>query len=160
MEMASELVREHVAAGTLSPEQMRDELVKTYNMFQKMQKAQEEGVLMETGAGGRGEAGTALKALREDPSSSIGEKEIVCLECGRAFNQLTAKHLQSHQLDPREYKRKWGFRLRQPLSAVSVSKKRSRAAKKRGLNPGLREHLDSRKARKEERERQAEANTE
>jgi predicted transcriptional regulator len=68
-----------------------------------------------------------------DPKKSIQEDKVICLECGFEMKQLTATHLGSHGLSIREYKTKYGFPQRQSLSAKSLSKARSKAAKKRGL---------------------------
>jgi hypothetical protein len=66
------------------------------------------------------------------------------------MTQVTAKHLPTHGLSPREYKKKWGFQMAQPLSAKSLTKARSKAAKKRGLPEKLREYLETRKQMKTE----------
>jgi predicted transcriptional regulator len=68
-----------------------------------------------------------------DPKSSIQENKVICLECSAEMRQLTVNHLSSHGLTMREYKTKWGFPQRQSLSAISLSKARSKASKKRGL---------------------------
>jgi predicted transcriptional regulator len=80
-----------------------------------------------------------------DPKSSIQEDRVICLECGSQFRQLTANHLKSHGLTPREYKKKWGFRLKDSLAAKSLTRARSEAAKERGIPDKLREFLESRK---------------
>jgi predicted transcriptional regulator len=77
-----------------------------------------------------------------DPLSSIQEDKVTCMECKAELRQLTANHLRIHHLTPREYKKKWGFPLKQPLSAKMLTKLRSRSAKKRGLPENLRIYLD------------------
>lgn len=61
------------------------------------------------------------------------------------MRQLTTKHLSNHGLSPREYKTKWGLSLKQPLSAKSLTKARSRAAKKRGLPENLVKYIEGKK---------------
>jgi predicted transcriptional regulator len=61
------------------------------------------------------------------------------------MKQLTRKHLGLHGLSPRDYKKKWGFSMRQSLSAKSLSRARSRAAKKRGLPENLVKFQEGRK---------------
>jgi predicted transcriptional regulator len=70
------------------------------------------------------------------------------MECKAEFRQLTANHLRIHHLTPREYKKKWGFPLKQPLSARMLTKLRSRSAKKRGLPEKLRIYLDQKRENK------------
>jgi predicted transcriptional regulator len=87
---------------------------------------------------------------KKEPRQSIQDDKIICLECGTEMRQLTTKHLSSHDLTPREYKHKWGFSLKQPLSAKSLTKARSKAAKKRGLPANLVKFLEERKQKKAE----------
>jgi predicted transcriptional regulator len=70
------------------------------------------------------------------------------MECKAELRQLTANHLRIHHLTPREYKKKWGFPLKQPLSAKMLTKLRSRSAKKRGLPENLRIYLDRKRENK------------
>jgi len=60
-----------------------------------------------------------------DPKRAIRNKSIVCLECGRTFKTLSKKHLESHGLTPDEYRAKWGYRKRTPLSCRETAKARS-----------------------------------
>jgi len=84
-----------------------------------------------------------------EPSASIQEDSVVCLECGAEFRQLTANHLRTHEITPREYKKKWGFPLKQPLSARNLTILRSRSAKKRGLPSNLRQYHEEQRRKKQ-----------
>jgi hypothetical protein len=66
------------------------------------------------------------------------------------MRQLTARHLNAHGLSPKAYRRKYGFSLKQPLSAKSLTKNRSKQAKKRGLPENLRKYLQERRLLKAE----------
>jgi predicted transcriptional regulator len=90
----------------------------------------------------------AGKTVKMDPRATIQEDKVTCLECGLEFRQLTANHLQTHQLTPREYKKKWGFPLKQPLAARVLTRLRSRSAKKRGLPQKLKQYLAERQQKK------------
>jgi predicted transcriptional regulator len=68
---------------------------------------------------------------------SIQRSKVICLECGREFRQLSGRHLTLHGLTPKEYKKKYNIPLRQSLSARSLSAKRRRIAKERGLGDKL-----------------------
>jgi hypothetical protein len=63
--------------------------------------------------------------------------------------QLTNKHLGPHGLNLQEYKTKWGFPAKQPLSSKNVSKARSRMAKKRGLSENLIRVMETKRMEKE-----------
>ena len=58
---------------------------------------------------------------------------------------LSPKHLKSHGLTGREYRAKYGFSLRQPLCAKSLSERRKKAGKARGLPENLKKAIASRK---------------
>ena len=58
---------------------------------------------------------------------------------------LSPKHLKSHGLTGREYRAKYGFSLRQPLCAKSLSERRKKAGKERGLPENLKKAIANRK---------------
>ncbi|SOB59852.1 Transcriptional regulator, MucR family [Pseudodesulfovibrio profundus] len=68
-----------------------------------------------------------------DPRRAIRNKSIVCLECGRTFKALSKKHLESHGLTPDEYRAKWGYKKRAPLSCRETAKARSERMKEMKL---------------------------
>ncbi len=59
-----------------------------------------------------------------EPSKSIKEKSITCLECGKGFKILTKKHLSTHNLDPDAYKDKWGIKKTVPLVCKELQRER------------------------------------
>ena len=94
------------------------------------------------------EEGVEAEPAPMDPKKSIRKNEVICLECGKEFKQLGNRHLKEHGLDAKEYRKKYGFKARQPLAAKSLSKKRSKTAKALGLGERLQEALQkSRKAK-------------
>jgi predicted transcriptional regulator len=86
--------------------------------------------------------------LALSPEKSLQKNKVICLECGQEFKMLSPKHLKSHDLTSREYRVKYGFSLRQPLCAKSLSEKRKKAGKERGLPDNLRKAIAQRKKRK------------
>jgi len=64
------------------------------------------------------------------------------------MKQLTQKHLVSHGMNQKEYKRKHGFAMKTTLAAKSLTKARSKAAKKRGLPENLKKFMEGRRQRK------------
>src|SRR5208283_3119366 len=91
---------------------------------------------------------TTPKALA--PKDSIQENKVICLECGAEMKQLTSKHLVSHGMSQKEYKKKYGFTMRTPLAAKSLTKARSKAAKKRELPEKLSLLIEARRKAKTE----------
>ncbi|MGD8386679.1 MAG: MucR family transcriptional regulator [Desulfobacteraceae bacterium] len=125
-ELAAEIVSAQAAVSKLTPEEI-NELIKTTYDSLKSVKANEEGA----------EAEEAAPAM--DPKKSIKQNSVTCLECGKKFKILTKRHLKEHGLTPKEYRKKWGFKARQPLSAKSLSAKRRKVAKEKNLGQRLAE---------------------
>ncbi len=134
-ELAGEIAQAQASVSKLTPEEINELIKKTYESLKSV-KANEEG----------GEEETASPDM--DPKSSIKQNSVTCLECGKKFKILTKRHLQDHGLTPKEYKAKYGFKARQPLSAKSLSAKRRKVAKEQDLGRKLAE------ARKKQRENQ------
>lgn len=144
LEIAAAIVKAQASVGKISPEEIEQTLLKTFLVLQRMQNAEQQGVLLDESED-TPEFSAEKQPETSDPRDSIRETKIICLECGIEMKQLTRKHLGSHGLSPREYKRKWGFPMRQSLSAKSLSRARSRAAKKRGLPENLVKFQEERK---------------
>ncbi|QCQ22739.1 MucR family transcriptional regulator [Desulfoglaeba alkanexedens] len=147
-ELCAELVMAQASGRSMTTEEMEEALLKTFSTLQKIQKAEDMGVPASIQIPEVREERPAAEAVPKaamDPKSSIQEDRVICLECGSQFRQLTANHLKSHGLTPREYKKKWGFRLKDSLAAKSLTRARSEAAKERGIPDKLREFLESRK---------------
>ncbi|MGA2403061.1 MAG: MucR family transcriptional regulator [Syntrophobacteraceae bacterium] len=89
------------------------------------------------------------------PENSIQNDKVICLECGAEFKQLTQKHLSSHGMSPKEYKKKYGFTMSTSLSAKSLTKARIKAAKKKGLPEKLKQYLEARRQQKAKASTQA-----
>lgn len=149
LELAVEIVHAQVSLSKMSGEEIEAVLIRVYNALYKMQKAEEaqRPVAME-GEGREEAAGRVEPPQIPDARASIQEDKVICLECGAEFRQLTANHLRTHQLTPKEYKRKWGFPLKQSLAARVLTKLRSRSAKKRGLPQKLQQYLEAQRQKK------------
>lgn len=59
-----------------------------------------------------------------DPKKAIKEASVTCLECGKSFKVITAKHLAQHGLTPESYKAKYGYKKTQALCAKSLVRER------------------------------------
>ena len=136
-EMAAEIVTAQASHAILSADEMEKALTKTFDALNKI-KAIEEG-------------GPEAEAPPVDPRKSIQRNYIVNLEDGKKYKQLTARTLAKFGLTPREYRKKWGFSARQPLSAKSLTAKRRKTAIALGLGEKLQ------KARKEKAKAKAKA---
>jgi predicted transcriptional regulator len=149
LELAVEIVQAQASISKMTAEEIELALVKAYNALQKMSGAEELGRTIASA----GQECTAAAHSPADPLSSIQQDKVTCMECKAELRQLTANHLRIHHLTPREYKKKWGFPLKQPLSAKVLTDLRSRSAKKRGLPENLRIYLDRKREDKATSER-------
>ncbi len=148
LELAVEIIQSQASISKMSGEEIESVLMRVYNALHSIKRAEEEGRTILLDESGHEFAGEREPPGRRDARGSIQEDQVTCMECGAQFRQLTANHLRTHQLTPREYKRKWGFPLKQPLAARVLTKLRSRSAKKRGLPLKLQQYLEDQRRRK------------
>jgi predicted transcriptional regulator len=72
-----------------------------------------------------------------NPQASIQHNQVVCLECGKAFQLLSTRHLALHGLNHRSYKEKYHIPMTQSLSARTLSARRRKLAKELGIDKSL-----------------------
>jgi predicted transcriptional regulator len=149
LEIAAEIVQAQVSTNQLATEEIVSSLKHVFSALRDMQKSETEGMPLELAKASEEPVPEEAVPGKIDPKGSIQEDKVICLECGAEMRQLTAKHLSSHSLSIRDYKHKYGFPLRQSLSAKALSKARSKAAKKRGLPEKLLKFQEERKRKKE-----------
>lgn len=140
-EMAVEITTAQASHAKMSPDEVDHFLKVTFERLRQMKQV-EEGV--EEAAVEATEAAPPVA-----PVKSIQRNKVICLECGRAFRQLTNAHLKSHGLTSREYKKKWGLPLKQPLAAKSLIARRRKLAKEMNLAERLRQVREAREKAKE-----------
>lgn len=148
LELAVGIVQAQASSSTTAPEDIEVALMRTFNVLHKMQKAELEQKPVALTISPEDSAAAKQEPQKIGAKESIQETKVICLECGTEFKQLTANHLRNHGLTSREYKRKWGFPLRQSLTAKSMAKARSKAAKKRGLPENLIKYRAAQKLKK------------
>jgi predicted transcriptional regulator len=144
-EIASEIVQTQVSSSHMTASEIASSLREVFKILQEMQKSEAGGVALEIIQ--TPQEGAEESSKLPAPSESIQENKVVCLECGVELKQLTQKHLMSHGMSSREYKKKYGFNMRTPLAAKSVTKAKSKAAKKRGLPENLRKYQEERRSK-------------
>ena len=139
VEMAAAIVSSQSSSTGMSTEEITFSLQSTFKALLDLQadevKSAAEGVMLE------GNGGSPVIS----PEKSIQKNKIICIECGQEFRMLSPKHLKSHGLTGREYRAKHGFSLRQPLCAKSLSERRKKAGKARGLPENLKKAIARRK---------------
>jgi predicted transcriptional regulator len=123
--MAANIVAAQASHVSMSADEMDAALKKVFEALNQIK------VIEETPAG---EAiDDELARLRANPMKSIQRTYVINLEDGSKYKQITAKTLAKFGLTAREYRKKWGFSARQPLSSKALSAKRRKVAKDLGL---------------------------
>ncbi len=114
VEMAKDLVMALIKENLIEPEDMQKELQKTHASLLSL-KAREEGIDTNIDTIERSSTGPT------DWKKSIKKHSVECLVCGAVFKQLSARHLSTHDLDPRTYRQQFGIPMTQPLSAKATT---------------------------------------
>lgn len=138
VEMTAEIVQAQIGTKDMSKDDIKAALHDTFLTLKGLQDAELSGHSSE-----HAESRPAIA-----PEKSIQKNQVVCLECGQAFKMLSPKHLKSHDLTPKEYRKKYGFSMRQPLCAKALSERRSASGKKRGLPENLKKAIAARTKKK------------
>jgi predicted transcriptional regulator len=141
IEIASEIVQTQVSLSPMTAADIAASLRQVFSTLQEMQKTESGEIELP-------QTQESAPAQVLTPQDSIQDDKVICLECGAAMKQLTVKHLASHGLSLKEYKKKYGFTMRTPLAAKSLTKARSKAAKKRGLPENLKKAIEARRQEK------------
>lgn len=137
VEMTAEIIQSQIGSKQMTTDEIKAALNDTFQALKALQDAESCGT-----ADVEAEEAAAVPAL--DPKKSIQKNKVVCLECGQEFKMLSPKHLKSHGLTGKEYRKKYGFSARQPLCAKSLSEKRSASGKERGIPENLQKAIVAR----------------
>jgi len=141
IEIASEIVQTQVSRTPMTTADISSSLRQVFVTLHELQRAESGEVILE-------QEPAPVEALK--PEDSIQNDKVICLECGAEFKQLTQRHLSSHDMSPKEYRKKYGFTMKTPLMAKSLTKAKSKAAKKRGLPEELQKYIEARRQAKAE----------
>jgi predicted transcriptional regulator len=120
IKIVGEIVQVQASHGQMTGDDVADAIKKVYKALKWVQ-AQEE------------KAAQIASQPAMSWKDSIQRNKVVCLECGKEFKQISARHLGAHDMDRKSYKEKYGIPSKQSLSARTLSAKRRRVAKERGL---------------------------
>jgi len=148
IEIASEIVQSQVSLTPMSATDIATSLREVFRTLQMMQTAESAGSDLPPTLPIDENTIQPEGKPTLTPAESIQNDKVICLECGAEMRQLTQKHLANHGMNAKEYRQKYGFTMRTPLSAKSLTKARSKAAKKRGLPENLTKFLAERRALK------------
>lgn len=123
VELTTEIVSAHASVNEMSREDLLDEI---QAVFQKL--------IVLVGAEGEAAAGVLAEAKPAIPlNAAFGAEQVFCMECGKGFTTLK-KHLAvSHNLTPKDYRKKYKVPAKTPLVAKNYSAAKKKIAQKLGL---------------------------
>jgi len=142
VEMAADIVKAQCTSTSMSAEDVSSSLQNTFNVLQALQANEVSAEAITV----RGEQ-KVDNAVEVAPEKSILRNKIICLECGQSFKLLSPKHLASHGLNGKDYRKKYGFPLKQPLCAKALSERRKKAGIERGVPENLLKAIAEKKLR-------------
>lgn len=128
VELTTEIVSAHASTSEMTREELLDEI---QAVFQKLNAL----------VGLEGEEGAAAQPVKAAVPlrAAFGPDKVFCMECGKGFTTLK-KHLAiSHNLTPKDYRRKFGVPAKTPLVARNYSEAKKKIAQKLGLAEKLAE---------------------
>jgi len=137
VEMTAEIIQSQVNSKQMTTEEIKGALNETFQALKALQNSEGSSSVPRIES-----AEDNLPAI--EPIKSIQKNKVVCLECGHEFKMLSPKHLASHGLNAKEYRKKYGFSARQPLCAKALSERRSQSGKERGIPENLKKSIAAR----------------
>ena len=138
-ELATEIVSAQIQHQSMTAEEVKDTLYTVFNTLNQLKSVENEGIDANS---------NPHEKPTIEPKRSILKNKIICLECGAEYRQLSSKHLATHELTAKEYRKKYGLSSRQPLSCKSLTEKRKAMGKERGLPAALKKKQAVAKRRK------------
>lgn len=129
VELTTEIVSAHASVNEMNREDLLDEI---QAVFQKLSSL--------VGAEGEGLGAVALEVKPAIPlDAAFGPEKVFCMECGKGFTTLK-KHLAiSHNMTPKDYRKKFKVPSKTPLVARNYSEAKKKIAQKLGLAEKLAE---------------------
>jgi predicted transcriptional regulator len=120
IDLTTEIVSAYVGHNTVSPGDLATLIHQVYDALQHAS-----------------DGAFTLPIEKAEPAVSIRKSitpdYLICLEDGKKFKSLK-RHLRTHyNLDPDEYREKWGLPRDYPMVAPNYAQARSKLAKKMGL---------------------------
>src|SRR3970282_1405115 len=123
VELTTEIVSAHASVNEMSREELLEEI---QEVFQKLNAL----------VGVEGEAAAVVSAEVKPAiplNAAFGAEQVFCMECGKGFTTLK-KHLAfSHNLTPKDYRKRFNIPTKTPLVAKNYSEAKKKIAQKLGL---------------------------
>jgi predicted transcriptional regulator len=131
LKFTAQIVMSHASMSELTPQELVEEIKDVYNALSSLKGGPVISEVMALKKGGEAEE------VRKPPiplKDIVKKKYVVCLECGKKLRTLKAHLRTVHNLQPKEYFKKFGLDPKKyPLVCKEYSEQRSKTAKDRGF---------------------------
>ncbi len=129
VELTTEIVSAHASVNEMTREDLLDEIQAVFQKLNALVGIEGEAL---------GAVGVEVKpAIPLD--AAFGPEKVFCMECGKGFTTLK-KHLAiSHNMTPKDYRKKFKVPAKTPLVARNYSEAKKKIAQKLGLAEKLAE---------------------
>ena len=123
VELTTEIVSAHASVNEMSREDLLDEI---QAVFQKLNAL--------VGVEGEVATGVPVEVKPAIPlNAAFGAEQVFCMECGKGFTTLKKHIAASHNLSPKDYRKKFKIPAKTPLVAKNYSEAKKKIAQKLGL---------------------------
>lgn len=123
VELTTEIVSAHASVNEMSQEDLLGEIQAVFQKLKTLVGAEgEEAAFVEEEI----KPAIPLKA-------AFGAEQVFCMECGKGFTTLKKHIAVSHNLSPKDYRKKYNVPARTPLVARNYSEAKKKIAQKLGL---------------------------
>jgi predicted transcriptional regulator len=123
LELTAEIVTAHASSTQMTSDELLQELQKVYSSLQALEAGEEAA---STAVEQAKPALTVKQAFRKD--------EVICMICGKRGMKALTRHLRTaHDMKPGQYRKQFGIKANQSLTARNFSEARRQMAKERGL---------------------------
>jgi len=128
LELTAEIVSAHASVNEMGREDLLDEIQAVFAKLSSL-----AGV----------EGGEEVSPAEEKPAVSMnkafGADKVYCMVCGKGFTTLKKHIAVSHNLSPKDYRKKFNVPAKTPLVARKYSEAKKKIAQKLGLAEKLAE---------------------
>ena len=130
LRLTAEIVISHASMTELTPQELVGEIKDIYRVLASL----DAGEVVPKVTAIEAEGAAVLKKPSVPLKDIVKEKYVVCLECGKKMRTLKAHLRKAHNLQPKEYFKRYGLDPKKfPLVCKEYSAQRRKLAMEKGL---------------------------
>jgi predicted transcriptional regulator len=134
-ELAAEIVKAHASTTQMTSGELLKEIQDVFAALEALEAGKEVAAPEEVKP-----SITVKQAFKKD--------EVICMVCGKGGMKTLSRHLkQAHDMKPGQYRKQFGIKRTQPLTAKSFTESRRKLAEERGLGEVLAKAREKRAAK-------------